>query len=137
MSIQRGIQPPKLPRGKTQDDPKKNSKPESAFLLGKLKMKNKAWIEKILGHLDFVQWDRYYSFGMDLAFYGWIEREEDEYKDFVVIVVDNKNKRVTGYHCSSPEYSEKVGDYLNTGHSKCQRVEDKISIDNMVELEGN
>lgn len=97
-------------------------------------MQNKAWISQVLRQLDFVEWDRYYSFGRDLAFYGWIERE-DQYKDFLVIVVDNEHKQVTGYHCSSAKYSEKVGEQLNIGHSECQRVEDKLAIDNMVKLD--
>lgn len=98
-------------------------------------MKQKPWIEGKLRKLDFVQWDRYYSYGNGIAFFGWIEREQDEYKDFAVLILNPHFRAVEGYHCSSPKYSEEIGERLDIGHSDCQRVQDKLSIDNMIEVE--
>lgn len=98
-------------------------------------MKHKAWIESKLRDLSFVQWDRYYSYGHDIAFYGWIDREKDQYKDFVVVILDNENRSVRGYHTSSAKYTERIAEILDMSHSECQRVEDKLAIDNMVEVE--
>ena len=98
-------------------------------------MQHKPWIESILRELDFVEWDRYYSYGPHLAFYGWIDRDKDEYKDFVVVVLDNENRWIKGYHTSSAECTEKIAEILNVGHSECQRVKDKLAIDNLVESE--
>jgi hypothetical protein len=97
-------------------------------------MQHKPWIESTLRELGFVEWDRYYSYGSDLAFFGWIDRE-DQYKDFVVVVLDNQNRLIRGYHTSSAEYTEKIAEILDIGHSECQRVEDMLAIDNMVEVE--
>lgn len=97
-------------------------------------MNHKPWIESILSELDFVEWDRYYSFGQSLAFYGWIDRDKDDYKDFVVVILDNENRLIRGFHTSSAKYSEKIGETLDINHSPCQRVEDNLSIDNIIEL---
>lgn len=98
-------------------------------------MKHKPWVESTLRELDFVEWDRYYSYGGCVAFYGWIDREEDQYKDFVVLVLNTAQRHIDGYHTSSAKYSEKIGEILDIPHSECQRVEDKLGIDNMVEVE--
>lgn len=45
----------------------------------------KEWIEETLDRLPFVTWDRYVEFETLIRVYGWIEREEDEYKDFVLL----------------------------------------------------
>ncbi len=48
-------------------------------------------IEDILGRLDMVEWDRFVegddpdAHGKYINVYGWIERDEDEYKDFVLV----------------------------------------------------
>ena len=97
-------------------------------------MQHKPWIEGTLKELDFVEWDRYYSYGHHLAFYGWIDREKDDYKDFVVVILNNENRLISGYHTSSAEYTEKIGGILDIGHSECQRVEGKLVIDNVVEV---
>ena len=95
-------------------------------------MENKAWVEAQLRELDMVNWDRYYSFGHGISVFGWITREDDDYKDFVVLELDPAKKRVEGYHTSSAEYSEDIGDILGVGHSECQRVEDTLAIANMI-----
>lgn len=103
-------------------------------------MKNKAWVESRLKELDFVEWDRYYPLGEWIGIYGWIEREKDEYKDFVLILVDNSEKDVKEFHTSSARYSENIDSILfgetdESEHNTCRRVEDKFKIQNMIELQ--
>lgn len=95
-------------------------------------MQSKDWVEAQLRELDMVNWDRYYRFGRGIAVFGWITREDDDYKDFVVLELDPARKRVEGYHTSSAEYSEEIGRILGVGHSECQRVEDTLAIANMI-----
>ena len=95
-------------------------------------MENKEWVEAQLRELDMVNWDRYYSFGPGIAVFGWIGREDDEYKDFVVVELAPAKKRVKGYHTSSARYSAEIGSILGIGHSECQRVEDMFAIANMI-----
>lgn len=97
-------------------------------------MMHKPWIENTLKQLDFVQWDRYYDFGPNLAFYGWINR--DDYKDFLVVILDNENRLIRGFHTSSAEHAEEIADILGLNHSPCRRVEDKLEIGNVVQLNG-
>lgn len=99
-------------------------------------MMHKPWIESILKQLDFVDWDRYYDFGPNLAFYGWIDRDQDDYKDFLVVILDHENRLIRGFHTSSAEHTEEIADILGLNHSPCRRVEDKLEIDNVVELNG-
>lgn len=101
-------------------------------------MKNKQWVEVVLRSLDFVQWDRYYPIRDSTAFYGWINRDKDQYKDFVLVILDTSNKRIIESHTSSAKYSEEIVKILfgnNRGHNECQRVEDKLAIDNKIELQ--
>lgn len=97
-------------------------------------MENKDWVEYQLRELDMVSWDRYYSFGNGIAVFGWIDREDADYKDFVVVELNPAAKRVRGYHTSSAEYSENIGCILGIGHSECQRVEDTFAVANMIQL---
>lgn len=104
-------------------------------------MKNKAWIEAILRELDFVDWDRYFPFGEHLKIYGWIEREKDPYKDFVLLELKHSEKEVFAFDTSSSKYSKKIDRILfeddGLEHNECQRVESKFKIENMIELESS
>lgn len=100
-------------------------------------MQNKEWVEYQLRELDMVNWDRYYSFGQGIAVFGWIGREDDEYKDFVVVELDPAKKRVKGYHTSSARYSADIGSILGVGHSECQRVEETFTITNMINTDSS
>lgn len=84
-------------------------------------MDKRELIENVLKKLDFVNWDRYFG-EEELTFFGWIDREEDSYKDFVTIVFD-RNGLVITYATSSLEYTKKIAEVLNFYHSPCRRVE--------------
>jgi len=99
------------------------------------------WIQDELENIPFVDWDRYvigaWSDNMDfLTVYGWIDREDDDYKDFVEVTFwDDKGRMFT---TSSERYTEEIHRCLFDdpieNHNSCQRVENGADIDNVVEL---
>lgn len=99
-----------------------------------MKIQNKAWVENKLRNLDFVKWDRYYTWKQGVVVYGWIEREKDQYKDFISVEFNTRQKVVVRFDTSSEKYTEKIAETLDINHSECFRVEDKFAIDNKIEL---
>lgn len=104
------------------------------------------WIEEILERLDMVMWDRFTvgyeeSLGKFYTVYGWIEREEDEYKDFVLCrFFPETEDNITGFTTSSDEYTHEIhrrifGDDVGDEHNDCRRVEHTFDIENAIELE--
>ena len=101
------------------------------------------WIEEKLEELGFVEWDRYFGFEDDehgeiLTVYGWIEREKDSYKDFVLVKVFKKYEDITLEATSSAKYSEEIYETLygdTEDHIECARVENRFEIKNAVNLE--
>lgn len=100
-------------------------------------------VQNYLSALDFVTWDRYILTNQGITgleeyrVYGWIAREEDAYKDFVVLTVTEYtyNMHDVWYITSSAHYSEHIGKILGAvDHNPCIRVEDTFGITNMVEL---
>lgn len=81
----------------------------------------------VLNKLPMVTWDRYAGTDGNYVAYGWIEREQDNYKDFVVIdFVFNDDETWSYNFCtSSAKYSEQIHNLLEmTGeHSPCVRIE--------------
>lgn len=86
------------------------------------------FVQNEMSQLDFVTWDRFTmpSEG-HYCVYGWIDREKDSYKDFVLLIVE---QGVGGYqitfHTSSSKYSKKISKRLGMDvedHSDCIRVE--------------
>lgn len=72
-----------------------------------------------------VTWDRYMDDGQDFIAYGWIEREQDSYKDFMVLVIDDVDFSYW-YITSSAKYSQAFHNRINedpAGHNKCRRIE--------------
>lgn len=102
----------------------------------------KQWIERTLSKLDFVQWDRYYTFPKygSLTVFGWIERKHDNYKDFVILeftLLPNKSPSCVYFlGTSSAEHSKKIADVLGSEHVDCVRVENTFNIQNKVVLDG-
>lgn len=86
----------------------------------------------IMQKLHFVKWDRWmdnYDLDKVVIFYGWIDREKDEYKDFVEIdlfaVPDSEGYKVV-FSTSSAEYSVKISKILGMNydlHVECKRIE--------------
>jgi len=90
-------------------------------------------IQKILSKLDFVMWDRYFGEIRCLTFFGWINREEDSYKDFVTITFnDEGNAFLIDYATSSKKYTEKIAEILNCTHSSCSRIEYFCDLKNVI-----
>ena len=90
-------------------------------------------IENVLRKLSFVNWDKYFEYEGGLSFFGWIDREDDNYKDFVLIDFVGNN---ISYGTSSKEYSKKIADILNQDHSNCKRVEHFWDIPNVIKFKG-
>ena len=97
-----------------------------------MKQSKKDIIVNILERLNFVNWDRYFGEGENLSFFGWIGREKDNYKDFVL--VEFFGEKIVYYGTSSKEYSKKVANILNQTHSDCKRVDHFCNVPNVIKL---
>lgn len=99
----------------------------------------KFWIEQTLRKLPFVKWDRFTQWEFEdielMRVFGWIDRESDSYKDFVVLEFD-LTAQFTFFVCtSSAKHSAEISriiEGMNGSHIDCQRVEYKFSIPNVV-----
>jgi len=89
-------------------------------------------IERTLAKLPFVQWDRFVEKQERIIIFGWIQREKDAYKDFVVLTFNPA--RMWFAITSSKEYTKKIGEILGTGHEECERAETYFKIPNVVKL---
>lgn len=93
--------------------------------------------QQILADLEFVQWDRFFESGPQrLTFFGWINREQDQYKDFVTVEIDLRGQEAISYATSSAEYGREIAEILDVGYSKCKRVENHVrDLDNVMTLD--
>lgn len=91
----------------------------------------------ILNKLDMVEWDRMFETAPGVYnIFGWIGRESDEYKDFVLVKINIETDRVVEYATSSAKHTEEIGERLGMDHSDCYRVENMIEdVDNAIELD--
>lgn len=105
-------------------------------------VKKRDWIAEHLEMVPVVEWDRFVVGERDgyqyVDVYGWIEREEDEYKDFVWVRFWPSNETID-YTTSSDTYSEYLtaewfGEDALDGHNECRRVEHAFDIENAIEL---
>ena len=92
---------------------------------------------QILDDLEFVQWDHFFeSEPQRLTFFGWINREQDQYKDFVTVEIDLQRQEAISYATSSAEYRREIAEILDVEYSKCKRVENHVQgLDNVVTLD--
>ena len=104
----------------------------------------KNWIENILGSLEMVQWDRFVqaeddALGVYFDIYGWIQREEDAYKDFILLrAFPETDENLRMFTTSSDRYHDEINEILfgDTGESNhCQRVEHTFEVPNVVEID--
>jgi len=104
------------------------------------------WVENVLSRLHMVEWDRFVVgeennlVGAYIKVYGWIDREDDAYKDFVIVQFwPNTEDNIVGYTTSSDEYTEDIYRLIYGSepddHNPCQRVEDTFDISNAVHLD--
>jgi hypothetical protein len=96
-------------------------------------------IEDILREVDHVTWDRYTTDIDEVIVYGWIEREQDKYKDFIVVSF-KFDPDMFGYEYSFVTSSAKYSEYFHMAlemdgeHVDCSRVEDMFKSLNSVHL---
>jgi hypothetical protein len=83
----------------------------------------------VCNELPFVNWDRFIDLSNSVMIFGWIDRKQDSYKDFVTVEVNSRGQ--VEFTTSSAEYSEEISEiYAAYGrlprgvHESCQRVED-------------
>ena len=86
-------------------------------------------VTDVCNELPFVNWDRFVDCGSIVVVFGWIDREKDNYKDFVCVEVSNRG--YVEFTTSSAKYSETISNiYVDHGrlprgtHEPCQRIED-------------
>ncbi|MCY4730489.1 hypothetical protein KY092_07950 [Natronomonas gomsonensis] len=107
-------------------------------------------VKDVMTDLPFVEWDRgtewTYGDGLKaIGIYGWIDREEDGYKDFVKIEIyereDAEKAKIEFHGTSSEKYSEEIHrrlfpeDDLET-HNECFRLENRFDVENTINLRG-
>ena len=99
------------------------------------------WIEKTLNKLPYVSWDRFYRKQIEISkideisIFGWIDREEDSYKDFVILVFYPLEMVVEVGSTSSAKYSADICEKFGAiGHNSCHRCEDHFKIEKCIRL---
>ena len=111
---------------------------------GDTEVPQKDWIESLLESLGMVEWDRFVraeddGLGVYFDIYGWIDREEDAYKDFILLrVFPETDENMRMFTTSSDRYHAEINEILfgesaETNH--CQRVEHTFEVPNVVELD--
>jgi hypothetical protein len=102
-------------------------------------MKN--YIEKLLEKFKFVHWDRFTESDTEINFYGWIDRKQDNYKDFLVLTIGKGNwkrkKPPVWFITSSKKYSKKIIKILRhkeKNHLSCKRIENYYVIKNSIHI---
>ena len=101
-------------------------------------MKSKIYIERYLKKFPEVMWDRFARDEVGLTVYGWIERKEDGYKDFMILNFVNDeygpDLLYDFFVTSSAKYTKEFAERLGLEHSDCERVEDVFKIENCIKL---
>jgi len=105
----------------------------------------KSIAEDVMTDLPFVQWDRGREWIHEnrkcMSIYGWIEREKDDYKDFVLIGIyenkDTRDAKLEFLGTSSAKYSSKIHEILfpdadENEHNECFRLEDRFDAENII-----
>jgi hypothetical protein len=90
-------------------------------------------VTDVCNELPFVNWDRFIDCNDNVMLFGWIDREEDSYKDFVCVEVSGRG--YVSFTTSSAKYSETISNiYVSQGrlssgtHKPCQRIEDSYQL---------
>lgn len=101
-------------------------------------------VEHNLSKLDMVEWDRFTvgrrpDEGREITVYGWIERDGDDYKDFVILCFyPETEENIIWYTTSSDRYTgeicRRLYDIDPDDHNHCERVEDTFDVPNAIEL---
>ena len=100
-----------------------------------MKREEKFWIKQQLKKLSYVRWDRYFLFGdYGMVVFGWIDRLQDEYKDFVTLEFNLNKKQVVFFTTSSAERSPDISKTFDFEHDDCERIENEFDIENCIKI---
>lgn len=99
-------------------------------------------VEEMLKDLTFVEWDRFVENNDRILVYGWIAREKDSYKDFILLDCYREEPGAfmdVTYTTSSALHTNKIGEilfgYKDFSHNDCKRVEEFFAgIPNVIHL---
>ena len=106
------------------------------------------WCEMALAEFKFVNWDRLIFTRAKngqhiISCYGWIDRKQDAYKDFIFINLILDAREVVYVVSSSAERDPEIGEICAglsgvKGYAlkKCARVEDLFEAPNVIRLHG-
>lgn len=98
-------------------------------------------LSPFMENLTFVNWDRFTCDEDELQVYGWIDRPQDSYKDFIVLSVSIKDQGIS-FITSSAEKDQKIKEIIMAAPTageagpdlKCIRAEDHFDITNVIKL---
>lgn len=104
-------------------------------------IQRREWIAEKLAALTFVEWDRFtmgdWTGEQYVAIYGWMDRYEDDYKDFILMFFWPESGSFR-FNTSSEERSAEIHEILfgdpDEGHNQCHRVEHSFDIPNAIDL---
>lgn len=111
-----------------------------------MNQQQKNQIEGVLEELEFVEWDRFvnlsdWSYEEVIVLYGWIPREQDNYKDFLVLHLEcleaSDVVKIGDFTTSSEKYSQRINEFLygeDSHHDQCQRIENRFDVENSIKL---
>lgn len=98
-------------------------------------------IEVMLERFYFVMWDRYVfnKESNEYSIYGWIDREKDNYKDFVELCyspdLPQKDYKRWDFNTSSVLRHNQICEILKISDSNhCIRIEKTFDIENVIKL---
>lgn len=128
---------------------RKPSQDEDALVREYLTDELKGWCKNALESFSFVKWDRFIcskppNGPHSIVCYGWIDRDTDAYKDFVLIGLVLDTKRAIYVSSSSLKYNDEIGKLCTvlsnekapTYTKKCIRIEDWLEVSNAIKLHG-
>lgn len=100
-----------------------------------LEIESRNFIENVLKTFPFVEWDRFVDMSNHVGVYGWIKRPSDNYRDFLVLQIYYKNKKVS-WITSSVEFHNQISKIINGEVTKanCLRIEWFFDIPNMIKI---
>lgn len=92
-------------------------------------------IEEMLSKFPFVRWDRFTEKDGQYTIFGWIDRPQDSYKDFLVITIyEDGDAWLTTSSAEKHDEIMQISGALPHQQTTCQRVENHFSIPNMIKL---
>jgi len=84
-----------------------------------------------------VTWDRGIDEGYGITIYGWIDRKDQIYKDFLILTIMKKDQsngtkkgEIVWWATSSVFWSEKINDLWNPGmgHNPCVKYDEIMEV---------